>query len=560
LENNAKKMKFLLREYLGMLKEDKELDVLVTDLLFNMGILPLTKPRRGRQHGVDISAVGVDPEDGKKKVFLMVIKQGDFTRSTWNKDVNSIRPTLDEVRDVYIKDLIPKRYSKLKTKIVVSSNGELDANVNQNWSAYTRQHTKKNLEFDFWGKDKLVQLLNDYSISEQMLPESDRMLLRKTLSFLDLSDYDLRHFYQLTSDILARKTSSSKTVIKKIRLVALCLNILFRWSEDMNNLKPAVLASERIVLMLWDWLRKKKLLDDKDFMQEFYKVHTLKSEIGKLYFVKIQNHSYVQDSLYSYARTHTEYALLTWEHIGLISIAGLTEIFNAQLHQGAESEEQILQRKKNAEAIANGLVNMINHNLSSTSVKYDEHCIEFSLAAILMVNTDNLDFLRGWMKAIIGGLRDAYRFNKFFPLFHTSYDKLLSIELGEEQAGVTSSIFLTILADWACMLDDNELYQKVRNLARNELKGVDLQLWFPENDIEESLYSKNAMKTGSTLHSIELPEDIEMYKKDMRYELEHFSVEKETTIIKYGFYYLGYVASRHFRTYPLPFFCRAFLK
>jgi len=553
-------MKFLLREYLGMLKEDRELDVLITDLLFNMDIVPLTKPKRGRQHGVDVSAVGVDPDDGKKKVFLMVIKQGDFTRTTWNKDVNSIRPTLDEVRDVYIKDLIPKKYARLKKKIIVSCNGELDPNVNQNWSAYTREHTKRNLEFDFWGKDKLVQLLNDYSISEQMLPESDRMLLRKTLSFLDLPDYDLRHFYQLIGDILGRKATSNKAIIKKIRLVALCLNILFRWSEDTKNLKPAVVASERVVLTLWDCLQKNNLLGEKGMMPEFYKVHSLKGEIGKLYFLKIQGHCYVQDSLYSYARTHTEYALLTWEHIGLISIAGLTEIFNTHLHEVIESAEQLIQRKKNADAIANGLVNLINHNLSSASIKYDEHCIEFSLAAILMVNTSNQDFLKGWMKAIISGLRDTYRFNKFFPLFHTSYDKLLSIELGDEQADVTSSIFLTILADWACMLDDNSLYQKIRNLTLNEFKGVDLQLWFPEKDIEEHLYSKNAMKTGSTLHSIELPADMQEYEKNIRYELERFSVEKESSIIQYGAYYLGYVASRHFRTYVMPYFWRAFLK
>ncbi len=63
-------MKFVLKEYLELLKEDGELDSLITDLLFSMNIIPISKPQRGRQFGVDISAIGTDIDGGKKGVFI----------------------------------------------------------------------------------------------------------------------------------------------------------------------------------------------------------------------------------------------------------------------------------------------------------------------------------------------------------------------------------------------------------------------------------------------------------------------------------------------------------
>jgi hypothetical protein len=60
-------MRLVLREYLSMLRESGELDVLLPDLLIAMKIDPLTRPGKGmRQYGVDVPAVGPDPTDGGK--------------------------------------------------------------------------------------------------------------------------------------------------------------------------------------------------------------------------------------------------------------------------------------------------------------------------------------------------------------------------------------------------------------------------------------------------------------------------------------------------------------
>lgn len=67
-------MRFILSEYITLLKEDGELDTLITDLLVGMKITPISIPQRGRQHGVDIAAVGIDPDDGKKKNVFVCCK------------------------------------------------------------------------------------------------------------------------------------------------------------------------------------------------------------------------------------------------------------------------------------------------------------------------------------------------------------------------------------------------------------------------------------------------------------------------------------------------------
>lgn len=142
-------MRFILSEYITLLKEDGELDTLLTDLLMAMKITPISKPQRGRQHGVDIAAVGIDPEDGKKKVYLFVVKQKNLTRSSWNKEVNSVRPSLDEVIDVYIPTMLDKRYKKLPIKIVVATNGEMVQNVQINWKNYVDNNSKKKRKYAF---------------------------------------------------------------------------------------------------------------------------------------------------------------------------------------------------------------------------------------------------------------------------------------------------------------------------------------------------------------------------------------------------------------------------
>ena len=99
-------MKLIFKEYLASLKERDDLDVILPDLLSEIGWSVFSKPAVGtRQHGVDVAAVGADDVGGKKKVFLFSIKAGDLRRSSWDSGEQSLRQSLNEIRDVYINTL-----------------------------------------------------------------------------------------------------------------------------------------------------------------------------------------------------------------------------------------------------------------------------------------------------------------------------------------------------------------------------------------------------------------------------------------------------------------------
>ena len=209
-------MRFLLSEYIKLLKEDKELDTLLTDLLVGMKFTTISRPMRGRQFGVDISAVGIDSDDGIKKIFLFAVKQGNLTRTTWDGDVNAIRSTLNQIKDTYITTSLTTRLKKLPIKIIVCTNGVINQNVLIDWTQYVDLNTTDKVEYDFWGTGEISAMLDDYLVREKLFPQEYQSLLRKSLVFLELPDYNLQHFYALINQILEKQSKQKRQILKKL--------------------------------------------------------------------------------------------------------------------------------------------------------------------------------------------------------------------------------------------------------------------------------------------------------------------------------------------------------
>ena len=82
------------------LKEKDELDLLLCDLLLQMGYQTDNIPKTGnRQYGVDIQAHKTN------NLILCVVKQGNIDRNVWNDGQNSVRQSLDEIFDAYLPTL-----------------------------------------------------------------------------------------------------------------------------------------------------------------------------------------------------------------------------------------------------------------------------------------------------------------------------------------------------------------------------------------------------------------------------------------------------------------------
>ena len=143
-------MKIILKEYLASLKERKELDSSVLpNLLAEIGLEVLNLPMLGtRQYGVDIAAVGqVAGEDQERFLYLFCIKAGNISRNDWDGTPQSVRPELDEIRDVYLRTCVASEHATLPIKICLCCGGDIEETVMANWAGYSHDHETERIKY-----------------------------------------------------------------------------------------------------------------------------------------------------------------------------------------------------------------------------------------------------------------------------------------------------------------------------------------------------------------------------------------------------------------------------
>jgi len=552
-------MILIIREYLSMLKESGELDALLTDLIMSMDMKPLSKPQKGaRQYGVDLAAIGLDPDDDAEKLFLFVIKQGNINRNTWDGQQQSVRESLNEINDVYLSSMLDKSLQKKRKKIILCSNGDLAQNVRANWVGFKEDKSKHNeIEYDFWGGDALSALVEKYLLNEFLFPELVQKQMRKTLAFLDLDDYDLTHFYQLIEELLFNRDLSKKDQLKILRLLNLCLNLVFHWAQEANNLKPALLASERLVLRVWDWMRPKSLFLNKKIFREFCKIFITQTKIYGNYFKKIQKHCYIEDGLYGYRAEQIEYPLLTFEQIGILGIAGF-EFLN---HSAMKHEGNKIVVPENVSIVTDSLANLIHNNKSSYNPLFDGHVIDICLGLLLLNFANRKGEAEQWLSSLFQSIILNYKLRKKFPILSDSYEDLVDIEVESTYTNFEASTLLSVMFEWCVVLNLPNGYRNARDSVISTFPDVNLQTWYPDEDIEQYMYKGNALvESGSMRHSILLPDDFNNFKKQILEELKREEHPDKLSFIINGMPIIGLIASRHFRTPVFPFFWRAYIQ
>ncbi|ETT67433.1 hypothetical protein BSK66_29360 [Paenibacillus odorifer] len=548
-------MRLIVREYLSMLRESEELDALLPDLLLSMDIQPIYKPQRGvRQYGVDQSAVGIDPEDQREKLFLFVIKQKDIDRNNWDTGIQAVRPTLNEIFDVYLRTMLDDRFRNLPKKIILCTNGDMKQDVSINWINYTNDHgLAGEIEFDFWGGDVLSSLVVRYLLNEFVMPESVQKQMRKTLAFLDLIEYDLSHFYELIEEILFNDALHGKVKpLKTLRCIHLCLNLVYHWSKEAGNLKHAVFASERVILRLWEWMHRKGVKIDKTMWEIFYAIDDTRREINYEYIEKITPHCMVRDGLSGYGADRIEYPMLVFEQIGIISLIGLDFIYAEDALEQDEGNSYLNNMAQKAAHVLQGLI--LNHNICRFPV-YDSHINDISMALILLYRTNRIEVMKSWIYQLFLHIGRGYQLRGRFPLLNDVYDDLIDAELGLQNADPSSSTLLPMLLEWTIILNWSEQYNYVYEMIHLIFGKVDLQIWFADEHTEKYLYRKSALfNSGVMLTSIELPEGFEQYRIMVCEEIG--TNEEEISFIKESFPIIGVVSFRHFRTPIFPIYWR----
>lgn len=551
-------MKLILRDYLASLKEEGELDVLITDLLFAKKITPLVKTQKGvRQYGVDIIAKGKD-NDGILKLFIVTVKKGDINRRVWDTGAQAVRPSLNEIQDVYVPSL-PKSLKPLPCKIIVATNGVMSQDVEMNWNAYINRYSKKGLDFEFWDINYLAIELEENLLNEYLVQNNLKNLLQKTLSLIDVHEYDLRHYYKLIDQILfEQKIKNQKDIIRRLRVLKTCQAMLLKWGRDGDNLKNVYISSERFMIAIAELFRKEKLFEKKKLREELLSIHLLRTEIGIEYFEKIKSHCYIEHAFSTYTRgSEIEYSLLIFEQMGIIAQIGLECWSIAKCFKpNSEPQEQFI--KKSFEC-TDALWNLMDNNPASCYVLYDDQVIDISLAMLLFYYNQQFDAGYIYINRLIHKIGITFNTQNFFPLFNENYDKLLDIQLGQSVSEPNSSHLFPMLIEWSLAFGSLGNYDLIQSLIKSNFPNLNLQIWFPDKGTEDFYFSKNSLhESGNALSSIEVPEDYRDYLKRVQQEYNLFTIENEFYLTKrLGF--LPLLAARHFRYLVFPIYWRRFL-
>lgn len=556
-------MKLILAQYLRTLKERDEFDRLLPDLLLAMGYVSVSKPQTGiRQYGVDLAAVGISPEDGVKELLLLIIKRDDIGRSDWDTGPQSVRQSLNEVLDVYLKTHVEPAHESLRKRIVLTTTGDLKQDTQINWDNYTKEHAAR-ASFSFWGGDQIAVLIEQHMLNENIFDAEDRANLRKSLALAGELDYDQKDLYKLflrqlglTGDgSLLNQTAKPRDLIKALRIVNLAAQIYAHWSEEEGNVKQALTGIERA--MLWSWHRI-HLEDENDrhrYHQELGELWMGYNAAGKRYFEKLQGHLYVQDGLSGYCRENAEFSLVVFEQIGMISAIGLCRAW-------VMAEEQTQQAGlKDAETVADGLAALLQNNLISGSPIFDGHVTDITLGLLLLHSTGYNLQAQNWLAELVKRLDYAFKIKRNFPICTDSTDDLVEATVFDDDELRTrlmrTSWLLPTLAAWAVILDRDDLYAVIAKNSKTDYPEICLQLWHPTQDLPKHLYFHMAQyQCGESDAPIHLPDTAQEFRDRMKAILDstRHNIIESSPAWRQGLPALDFVACRHFRTPVPPFF------
>ncbi|WP_052906141.1 hypothetical protein [Pseudomonas fluorescens] len=555
-------MRLIISQFLRTLRERDEFDRLLPDLLLAMGYVPLAKPQTGvRQYGVDLAAIGKSPIDGVDELLLLVIKQGDLGRRDWdNGEPTSVRPSLQEVLDVYLNKFVAPEHNGLRKTIILATTGDLKQDVELNWTAFKELNSIR-ASFDFWGADRVSDLVERYLLNENLFAPGDRTDLRKSLALAADKEYDFYHLKQLllrqlglTRDGKAGQLDIEvKNLRKAFRRAHLAAQICAHWAHADGDSRQALWINER--MLLWSWHRV-QLLDAKDRP----KLYTSISEVwgsyidaAKTYFGVIIPHLHVRDGMAGYGSEGAAFAVVLFEHIGLIGSIGLAVVL-----EQSDNEEEKSAAQSNISAVADGLCALIKNHEASASPRLDGHIIDISLALVFLIFANRREQAKDWVGEIAKRLDYCFKMKSRFPVCTDSLEDLVELEINSQDKKLAEGLMrtswtLAAVAAWCAILDLDEHYAMLSDGVKNSYKSVCAQLWHPAKGWHESWYFSGILDRGESEAPYSLPPDI----KDMRQrmseflKLENYDWVASSPSIGAGIWAIDFIASRHFRI-PVP--------
>ncbi len=549
-------MKLIVAQYLASIREREELDAILPDLLSELGMNVLSRPTRGnRQFGVDVVAIG-PREDGAQVLYLVTIKPGDLKRSNWDNGMNTLRPSLNQVLDVYVGNHVPKRYKHLPIVVVICLGGEIHEGVREYVNGYIETHERDGLTIKIWNGDKLAALLLTGVLAENTLPDSSRSNLRKAVALVDEPEIGFQYFCALLENVRESCEPKNADRLKAIRQVYVALWIVFVWARDCDNLEAAYLCSERAILVGWEiakatLVRAKRKSNLSDCIERLIALHLA---IAEEYFAQhVRQSAAVLHGLSSAVPSHSSVDInrRLFDVVGRAGTFGLWQIAclsrpNAIVKRIGKKEVE-----RRVERDAECVMNVINNNPILNSPIMDSQAIDINIACLFLKRMGCDQFIRDWIRQLAHTITFAYLSKTAYPCIFQDYADLVQHPLDErgyQEKATLGSLLMPTLAVWAAILRDNDTLEYLADFVSANYQHSTLQLCYPGQGTEEGLYSG---VDGSVVQRVSIERTYDRMIGQVLSECGASTVFTTLSAVQCGVWPVVLAASRHYRI-PVP--------
>lgn len=552
-------MRMLLRDYLASLRERDELDAILPDLLSELGYAVYSRPSRGtRQYGVDVAAVGPD-----NRLYLFSIKRGDLTRAEWDGDsTQALRPSLTEIKDVYIPFHLPEAYRNLKVVICLCLGGDVQEQVRLSVSGYTAQNTTDRISYDEWNGDRIAGYIEDGLLGEGLLTGQMRSSFRKAVAMVDEPETSFAHFSALVEALLAQaEGASGKARITAARQVCICLWILFVWARDAGNVESAYLASELSLLSVWHLTR--------DILAEGQSAATtaglVVNQLAELHFQvwdelvskKILPHAGEKYAVSAAVGSSSplDVNLKMFDLLGRIALRGLWMVWSepGSSELPARLKGPVLERR--IAGLADRICALMAANPVLLSPVSDDQAVDLALAFLfLAAQGGSSAVLVDWIRETVARARYAFRHHRAYPCVHSDYRDLAGHPQEDSdayrKAATAASVLWPTLAVWAAALGNAEASEAIATFCRDDLSHCNFQLWLPDESSEDRIYVNRESHGGAFDHMPMTGTPLEL----VEYVLQECGADTpffRLSAVALGHWPLVAMACRHYRL-PVP--------
>lgn len=552
-------MKLIFAHYLASLKERGELDVIIPDLLSELGVTVLSRPALGtKQYGVDVAAVGTIGTS-ERSLYLLSIKPGDLKRSTWDTGPQSMRASLNQVVDVYIQKHIPKRYSDLPIVVVLCLGGELHEAVRLDVDGYMDHQSTERITFDVWNGDRLADLLLTGVLRENALPETWRASFRKAVALVDEPDVCFTHFRQFLDDIrrACRPTRSAR--LTAARQIHVALWTLYVWAREAGNIETPYLCSERAMLFCWEISKESTLgksTESRRLRDLVERVITVHSQIAYEFETNcITPRADLRHGLAGAVPSQAalDINLKLFDTVGRLASHGLWKWHACvNLLTGGDTEE--------AESVgaelhtqAELLMKVIGNNPALCTPIKDNQAIDIDICCLFLNSVGYTEFVRQWVQQIAGATMFAYKVNSTYACIFTEYRDLADHPVegsAYRERATAGSILVPTLAAWAAITGDVGTLDALADFASGPYKHSTLQLLFPGPDTEEHVYCGSG-DHGVALIEMRIERSCAKMLAVIESECARLAEFRALSAVRRDFWPMVISASRHHRV-PVP--------